>query len=190
MRTKFYTMFTMSRPLSTLLLLLTLLCMVSWSSPAAAQQTDTPKMYAVLEDNGTTLRFKYDTNMPETGGYPLDAYKSRPSWNTNENIKNVTIVIFDKSCQFARPERCDLWFWGFEKLERVDGLNYLNTEEVKSMSNMFWGCKSLLTLDLSTFNTQNVTNMYAMFYDCQRLKRLDVSSFNTQNVTDMSHACV
>ena len=180
-------MFTMSRPLSTLLLLLTLLCMVSWSSPAAAQQTDTPKMYAVLEDNGTTLRFKYDTNMPETGGYPLDAYKSRPSWNTNENIKNVTIVIFDKSCQFARPERCDLWFWGFEKLERVDGLNYLNTEEVKSMSNMFWGCKSLLTLDLSTFNTQNVTNMYAMFYDCQRLKRLDVSSFNTQNVTDMSH---
>lgn len=68
MKTKFCTMFTMSRPLSTLLLLLTLLCMVSWSSPAAAQQTDTPKMYAVLEDNGTTLRFKYDTNMPETGG--------------------------------------------------------------------------------------------------------------------------
>ena len=65
MRTKFYTMFTMSRPLGTLLLLLTLLCVASWSSPAAAQ---TLQAYAVLEDNGTTLAFKLDSNKPESGG--------------------------------------------------------------------------------------------------------------------------
>ena len=62
------TLLTMSRPLGTLLLLLTLLCVAPWSSPAAAQTSTTLKLYAVLEDNGTTLKFKWDTNMPEVGG--------------------------------------------------------------------------------------------------------------------------
>ena len=80
MRAKFYTMFTMSRPLGTLLLLLTLLCGASWSSPVAAQ---TLQAYAVLEDNGTTLAFKLDSNKPESGGIPSLYQMMRLTKNRN-----------------------------------------------------------------------------------------------------------
>ena len=51
---------------------------------------------------------------------------------------------------------------------------------------MFFGCNSLISLDLSNFNTQNVTNMRCMFFGCNSLKSLDLSNFNTQNVTNMN----
>ena len=50
---------------------------------------------------------------------------------------------------------------------------------------MFYGCKSLIQLDLSIFDTSNVTTMYKMFYDCERLTQLDVSNFDTSNVIIM-----
>ena len=50
---------------------------------------------------------------------------------------------------------------------------------------MFYGCKSLIQLDLSSFDTSNVTTMYKMFYDCERITQLDVSNFDTSNVITM-----
>ena len=55
------------------------------------------------------------------------------------------------------------------------------------MENMFYGCSSLSTLDLSTFNTCNVTNMICMFNGCSSLSALDLSGFNTSNVNDMKN---
>ncbi|MBQ0159924.1 MAG: BspA family leucine-rich repeat surface protein [Bacteroidales bacterium] len=60
-----------------------------------------------------------------------------------------------------------------------------NTANVNDMSNMFWSCRSLTSLDLSSFNTANVTDMSGMFDFCEGLTSLDLSSFNTANVTDM-----
>ena len=42
------------------------------------------------------------------------------------------------------------------------------------MRNMFYGCYSLISLDLSNFNTQNVTNMNLMFYFCDSLKKENI----------------
>ena len=61
-----------------------------------------------------------------------------------------------------------------------------DTSKVTNMDNMFYGCSSLTSLDLSSFNTSNVTDMTSMFYDCSSLTSLDLSSFNTSNVTDMA----
>ena len=47
---------------------------------------------------------------------------------------------------------------------------------------MFYYCKNLSNLDLSSFNTNNVANMTGMFYYCKNLSNLDLSSFNTNNV--------
>ena len=44
------------------------------------------------------------------------------------------------------------------------------------MSDMFLECADLTTLDLSHFNTSKVTNMSSMFYNCKRLKTVYVSS--------------
>ena len=50
---------------------------------------------------------------------------------------------------------------------------------------MFAGCKSLKSIDLSSFNTTNVNNMESMFCGCSSLKSLDLSSFDTTNANNM-----
>ena len=50
---------------------------------------------------------------------------------------------------------------------------------------MFWGCSSLINIDLSNFNTNNVTDMDYMFANCSSLTYIDLSNFNTNNATSM-----
>ena len=46
-----------------------------------------------------------------------------------------------------------------------------NTNNVKNMSGMFYGCESLNSLpDISKWNTNNVTDMRSMFDECESLK--------------------
>ena len=61
----------------------------------------------------------------------------------------------------------------------------LDTSKVNNMSWMFYGCRSLSSLDLSNFDTSNVTTMRSMFEDCSGLTSLNVSSFDTSKVTNM-----
>ena len=61
-----------------------------------------------------------------------------------------------------------------------------NTSKVTNMTNMFYGCSGLTSLDVSSFDTSNVTDMNLMFSICEYLTSLDLSGWNTSNVTDMS----
>ena len=54
------------------------------------------------------------------------------------------------------------------------------------MSQMFFWCSSLTSLDVSKFNTANVTIMYRMFASCSKLTSLDVRNFGTANVKNMN----
>ena len=47
------------------------------------------------------------------------------------------------------------------------------------MNNLFNGCGSLTSIDLSNFNTENVKSMSGMFYGCEKLQYLDISSFKS-----------
>lgn len=51
---------------------------------------------------------------------------------------------------------------------------------------MFYYCKRLTSIDLSSFSTSEVVNMWQMFYNCSDLISLDLSSFDTSKVTEMS----
>ena len=81
-------------------------------------------------------------------------------------------------------------------LKGVDGFKYLNTTNVKDLSEMFDGCESLEEIDLTnlpaTFNTSLVTDMYYMFNGCKKLTALDLSGFNTAKLNttyDMFNGC-
>ena len=50
---------------------------------------------------------------------------------------------------------------------------------------MFYGCNSLISLDLSNFDISNVENMNYMFYECKSLKSLDITNFDTSQVVYM-----
>ena len=168
------------------LVLAILMCLPICGSHAFAQEAES---YAVFDEATNTLTFKHDTQKPD-GAFALNEGDNAPGWyKSNDDGSNANIikkVVFDASFANARPTNCHLWFYGCKNLTTIEGIEYLNTENVTSMSLMFSGCSALTTLNLSNFDTQSVTNMTGMFSDCRALTTLDVSNFNTQNVTDMS----
>ena len=161
------------------------MCLPVCGSHAFAQES-----YAVFDEATNTLTFKHDTNKPE-GAFALNEGENKPGWyKPNDYGYNANIikkVVFDASFANARPTSCYKWFYECIYLTTIEGIEYLNTTNVTDMSNMFYFCHDLKTLDVSNFDTQNVTDMSYMFYDCDDLKTLDVSNFDTKNVTDMSY---
>ena len=57
---------------------------------------------------------------------------------------------------------------------------------LKDCCYMFYNCKNITNIDLSSFYTKNVTNMIYMFFGCI-FNIIDLSSFDTKNVTNMSY---
>ena len=174
-------------PLVTRFLLVIMLCLPVWGSQVSAQ---TPKSYVVLDKVTGTLTFRHDTKRP-TGAYPLNNPEKLPGWFVKSddtevvNKKHIEKVVFDASFADARPTSCRCWFAGCTDLKTIEGIEYLNTENVVNMNSMFNNCKSLTALDVSNFDTRNVTNMSSMFDRCKNLTALNVSNFDTKNVTDM-----
>lgn len=181
MKTKFYS-FRLVR-----FLLAIAICLPVWGSNVFAQ---TVESYVVLDNAAGTLTFKHDAHKP-AGAFSLNEGETYPAWYDGDgtedlyNKNNIKKVVFDASFANARPTNCYCWFFGCKDLTTIEGIGYLNTENVTSMRAMFSGCSSLTSLDVSNFKTQNVTSMRAMFSRCSSLTSLDVSKFNTQNVTSM-----
>ena len=148
----------------------------------------TAESYVVLDNAAGTLTFKHDAHKP-AGAFSLNEGETYPAWydgDGNEyNKNNIKKVVFDASFANARPTNCYSWFFGCKDLTTIEGIGYLNTENVTSMRAMFCGCSSLTSLDVSNFKTSNVTDMGYMFATCSALISLDLSNFNTENVTDM-----
>ena len=145
--------------------------------------------YAEFNNATGTLTFRRGPSKP-TGAYELNDGDYFPMWTNHRN--NINKVVFDASFAKARPTTCYNWFYNFEKLTTIEGIEYLNTEKVTNMRCMFYGCSSLASLNLTSFNTAEVTDMSFMFYECYALASLDVSKFNTAKVTgmrEMFHYC-
>ena len=100
---------------------------------------------------------------------------------------NCKKVVFTPSFKQVKPTSCYSWFDSFSNLTTIQGIENLNTEKVTNMMYMFYGCKKLTSLDLSSFNTDKVTNMNGMFISCSSLTSLDLSKFNTAEVTGMTY---
>ena len=152
--------------------------------------------YAALTNNNRTLTFHFDNMKSSRQGMDIKGSPDRHfPWNDKarefkwRKYKNtITTVVFDNSFSNCHCiDNTGSWFLELSKLTSIRGLNYLNTEKVVDMSNMFYGCESLEELDLSSFNTCNVRNMNGMFLKCHSLKKLNLRNFNTGNVTDMRY---
>ena len=158
----------------------------------------TDKTYAKIEGgyfSGAIPRVKYADGTltffltsKETLGeneYELNRGANPPGWANHS--KEITKVVFDTSFANAKPTSCCRWFFGCDKLKQIEGIKNLNTENVKDMSNMFYGCSGLISLDVTNFNTANVTNMLAMFSSCNNLATIYTSEkFVTTKVENLN----
>ena len=147
-------------------------CIAAWAAEG----------YAVYTQSNHTLTFYYGTK--PSGAFGLNSGINYPEWYNYGTYAAVERVVFDPSFAQARPTTTAYWFYEMENLTTITGLNCLNTSEVTNMLGMFWGCKYLTSLDLSSFNTANVTNMKNMFENCDELKTITVgSTWSTEAVT-------
>ena len=167
------------------LLLTILMCLPVWGSRLSAKEP-----YAVYDKTTSTLTFKYGTK--PAGAYALNEGDQKPEWQKFKSGVYPKKVVFDASFANARPTSCYMWFYLCGDIRIIEGIEYLNTENVTNMESMFHCCDELTTLDLSTFDTRKVTNMKEMFSSCENLTTINLSSFNTENVTNMEsmfHRC-
>lgn len=130
-----------------------------------------------------TLSFHRGATKP-VGENILDlGYGNNPNWDTH--AAEIQKVVFKAGFRDETHTTCSKWFSGCTNLTSIEGIENLNTSNVKYMNEMFGQCSNLETLDLSHFNTENVVNMSNMFNGCTKLHKLNISSFNTENVTNM-----
>ena len=136
-------------------------------------QAQTREAYVAQSADKTTLTFYYDDQRATRTGksWGIEETKEEedatfPAWAGTWIVADrVTArVVFDASFRDFRPTTTARWFSYYRALKQIEGLEYLNTAEVKDMSRMFYGCSGLTSLDLKNFNTQNVTNMNGMFW--------------------------
>lgn len=161
-----------------------------------AAQAQSKEAYVVKSSDKKTLTFYYDDQRSSRTGSNVwgieetkmrDYGKTYPAWAgmwyTPES--EVTTAVFDASFKNYRPKSTRRWFFNIENLEKIEGLEYLNTSAVTTMAYMFGYCRKLTQLYLSNFNTENVQNMSEMFAGCSSLTSLDLSNFKTEKVQDM-----
>lgn len=130
-----------------------------------------------------TLSFHRSATKPVGDNIYELQYGNRQDWN--DHAAEIKKVVFKAGFRDETHTTCSKWFSGCTNLTSIEGIENLNTSNVKYMNEMFGQCSNLETLDLSHFNTEKVGNMSNMFNGCTKLHDLNISSFNTENVTNM-----
>ena len=171
------------------LMLLMLLLLPTRMVAQTANGNTSNQAYAEFEKSTGTLTFKCGPK--PAGAYDLNEGENLPRWYAQRD--KIKTVVFDASFANARPTSCYRWFCYCYNLTTIEGIEYLNTEKVMNMKDMFYRCSALTSLDLSNFNTKNVTDMSYMFCSCSALTTIFVSDkFVTGQVTssvDMVSGC-
>ena len=151
----------------------------------------------LTKDNGELHYVRTSPNDHLLYGEVVDPAQPLPTiqlYNDYSNVKtytptldalNNTFYIDDWGTVPTFNKLSDDFLKNKSNIKSIKKFKGLDTSNVTNMSNMFSDCRSLTSLDLSSFNTSKVTDMRYMFYGCSKLTSLDLSSFNTSNVTNM-----
>ena len=154
------------------------------------------KVYTEFVEATGTLTYYYDDKMSSRSGITevYDPVGNPDAVRFKGYGYNVLKAVIDPSMKDAPLTSMKSMFYGMNsdlshnlyQMTAIEGLEYLNTENVVDMSYMFFNCSILTSFELSNFNTANVKDMNSMFFGCRSLTSLDISNFNTSNVEDMT----
>lgn len=170
------------------------------STPIAvmmASDTSVAFWQSAYSDNITSINFKSEIDVPSTavvvdGGnnyWDISADDSEGqviAYIEDDGSGNGTykLTIGGEGGIYASSGQN--LFFGMGNVTNINFNNSFDVSKVENMSLMFFHCRSLTSLDVSTFDTSNVTNMYAMFAECYSLSELILNDeFDTSSVTDM-----
>ena len=97
---------------------------------------------------------------------------------------NEKLVNFDRIYIECKYEYCYYYANFSKKIEENIIIEW--NSKINNTYEMFYGCNSIISLNLNHFDMSNIKNISRMFYGCSSLNSLDISNFNTTSVTDMS----
>lgn len=169
---------------------LTALLLIALSMSSQEREAYAVYDFDAVNFQANVLTLYYDTEKATRSGlatYDVGDGTVDPGWYDTENASNVEVVNIDPSFLDARLKGGYHLFAGLQSLQKIVGMQYLDTSEMTTMESMFSGCWELKELDLSHFDTRNVRTMRWMFGWATELENLDLRSFDTRNVADMSY---
>ena len=123
--------------------------------------------------------YQYDISEDNNG-----SVMARLIVDPEDSTKHIAYIQGDGG--IYAPTNSRLLLYGFKILENIEGLEYLDTSKVTSMSQMFQDCDSLTNLDLSSFKGESVTSTEYMFSSCDSLISVDMSNFIGEKVATAS----
>ena len=139
------------------------------------------EVYCVYYDDGE-MTISQNEIEPEDGRtVKKKGFYERPNSCTSfmTNVRFVGAI---------KPNDCSEWFKYCNRLTEIKNVQNLYTNECVSMYQMFNGCSSLTSLNVSGFDTSKVRTMEKMFAYCTNLTSLDLSGkFNLSNVSTFSN---
>lgn len=66
----------------------------------------------------------------------------------------------------------------FDHMQEIHFDGCVDTSSVTDCEHLFYKCKTLKSIDLSSFDTHNVFSTFAMFYYCEALEQIDLSGLD------------
>ena len=100
--------------------------------------------------------------------------------NKNFFEENIVIYINNQKVKFSSKYKKT------NPEEKMVDVKFIFKRNITNLSFLFYKCKNLEKIDLSSFDTSNVTDMSYMFSNCDMLFEIDgLSSINTINVRKM-----
>ena len=163
-------------------------------TPSEPDVEATDYVYAYLDKNGELVISANDLNPSTDNLFDSESNfgkctlpnttktSDHPNWV--DKADNIKTVRFEG---IVKPISCQGWFVAFINLTQIKNIENLDMSKCTNMMGMFSNCKSLTTLDLSSFDTKNVTNMSWTFAGCENLTTLNIKNLNTEKVTTMNY---
>lgn len=150
-----------------------------------AQTTLDPQTIYASYNGGTLTFFSGSSQIARARVIYLDNTGNKSPFS-DDVIKGTTKVVFDESCKTGRPTSTAYWFAGMYNLTSIEGMENLNTSEVTDMTQMFYNCTGLTSLDISKLDMSSVRNVSQFARGCSGLKELtlganDLSQYNNSN---------
>lgn len=99
------------------------------------------------------------------------------------NYKNVVANV-EGSSPYA-PKYIS--FYSYNGTDLTDEIANLDTSNMTTFNNMFYGCSNITELALNHFDLTNITQLSYTFYSCSNLTSLDLSSWVNNKITYCSY---
>ena len=157
----------------------------NWST--YANNFEAIENYNIVRTNGEVLVLPASVNDYYLKNNVTDFYEDK-NYTTSVTRESLTgdIIVFDLDNYLPSQSSVSFnnMFEGCSSITSLD-LSHLNTNKVTTSYQMFKNCNNLLNIKFNGWDTSSITNMSQMFIHCNKLETLNVSDFNTNNCTSL-----